>query len=566
DALALGALAWRMFGGRYGLAAVAIAASNRFLAGLGATLHLGGTETLFLLLTLLAWSEARRRPSWRLGGAAGASLALAFLTKEAALLWLPLPVLALLLDGRAATRGDARMLAAFYAAFAVLAGWWWPYVWLVDRRVYMWSGSPLTAVAFALAGLLALAALFTALGLVARAVPSRLSICMRALGAALAAAWIGAFVVVMETTSWPFPKDFLHTVPAYLRDVVAGNVAPWPLAAAAVCLLVARAPGDERYRLLALGFALWLPFATFAANRGFALRDLLPMVYFAYLVAAVVAVDLASWLISQVEGAPSGIAAAVVLTVAAGYFGLQGVAAVRDHRADPPAASADWNNTLVRETASWIAANVPAGTPVVSSRLYFSQLYVLTGARYPVAQLPTVNVVPHPGREPYLRPRSTLFRWEDRLLRPTDAPNDWISVDRYPAKRYYTALSQQDLVDQIAHRRADYLVLAGDDVAFSSTRYVDYFTANPAFTLMHAAELAGAGRVYVFRVDRARLALRPYATSVPASVLNRLYQSARGAMPAEALLRAINPAGLSVQPDETLDPALASALPSAGAR
>ncbi|HZP56595.1 MAG TPA: hypothetical protein VFC53_03460, partial [Dehalococcoidia bacterium] len=88
----------------------------------------------------------------------------------------------------------------------------------------------------------------------------------------------------------------------------------------------------------------------------------------------------------------------------------------------------------------------------------------------------------------------------------------------------------------------------------------------PAFTLPHASELTGAGRVYVFRVDRERLALRAYATSVPASVLNELYASAGGRMSAEALLRAVDPAGLTVLHDEPLDPALAAALPSAGDR
>ena len=101
-------------------------------------------------------------------------------------------------------------------------------------------------------------------------------------------------------------------------------------------------------------------------------------------------------------------------------------------------------------------ANIPRGTPIMSSRLYFSQLYLRTGARYPIAQLPTVNVVPLAGALPYLQARSTLFRWEDRLLPAPQQETHWISVDAYSSKHYFTALSEDDLLREITRRQDGY--------------------------------------------------------------------------------------------------------------
>ena len=364
----------------------------------------------------------------------------------------------------------------------------------------------------------------------------------------------------METHSWPYPKDFVHTMPAYLRHVVAGNVAPWPLMAAAVVALFARARGDARYSLLALAFALWLPFAIFVANRNFALRDLLPMIYIGYAVAGVIVAELFAWLQRQVDGRAAQFAAGAVVLVACAYVGAQSMAMFNDHRTDPPLASADWNNALVQDTVSWLEDNVPPGTSLMSSRLYFSQLYIQTHGAYPIAQLPTVNVVPRPARTPYLEPRSTLFRWEEALLAPASADEHWISVDNYPEKHYYTALSQEDLIAQLENRRANYLIVTGEDVAFSTTRYLDYFFAQPAFTLVHHDAVDGAGETYIFHVDRAKLALSTYRTVIPGSVLQTLAASAAGRLDAAGVVSAINPLGVTVRPEDGLSPDLRAAV------
>ncbi len=80
-------LARALFGSVVGL----LAAVSPYLNGLGTTLFLDGTETTFVLASLLALAAAYRTGSWRRHALAGALRGLAFLTKESALLLAPPP-------------------------------------------------------------------------------------------------------------------------------------------------------------------------------------------------------------------------------------------------------------------------------------------------------------------------------------------------------------------------------------------------------------------------------------------------------------------------------------------
>lgn len=378
---------------------------------------------------------------------------------------------------------------------------------------------------------------------------------LRACGLAIALGWIAAFVYTMETQSWPYPKDFTETVPDYLRSVVAGNVQPWPLVAGALIWILARGVRDPGARLVALGLLLWLPFASFVANRNFALRDLLPMIYLVYLAAGMLLAELLGWLRRDAGATGATIAGAVIVSalIVSGVVGERAFL----QQSYAPRTSSDWGNPLVERTADWLNEHVPPGTPIMSSRLYFSHIYTLTAARYPVSQLPTVNVVPKSGRTPFLVPRTTLFRWEDHELVPQRNDEHWLTVDEYVQKRYFTALSEADLIDTIRRRGIDYVIISGEDAAFSSTRYLDYFSANPAFSLVHEDQTT-ATSAFVFRVDRQVLAPRSYATVVPGTVLNHLYQRfGTGVSPSE-FVQAINPGGVVARPSAGLEPALAA--------
>jgi hypothetical protein len=182
----------------------------------------------------------------------------------------------------------------------------------------------------------------------------------------------------------------------------------------------------------------------------------------------------------------------------------------------------------------------------MSSRLYYSHLYVLDGAEHPIYQLPTVRVDVHGGEAPLLAPASTLFRWEDDRLDAAADDGNWLYVRRYPAKGYYIALSEDTLLRDIHERGIDVLVLTGEDAGFSSLAYADYFDANPAFSLIHADVRDERNAVSIYRVDRERLAPLAYGASVSEYTLESI--AAATGLPRDAVARAIDADGIEVTP------------------
>jgi hypothetical protein len=138
-----------------------------------------------------------------------------------------------------------------------------------------------------------------------------------------------------------------------------------------------------------------------------------------------------------------------------------------------------------------------------------------------------------------------MFRWEDHRLRPAQANEPWLYVRRYPLKGYYVALSERELLRDLRERRIDYLVLTGEDAGYSSLTYLDYFLANPAFSLLHVDQRP-TGSAYIFRVDRQRLAPHPYQAVVSGETLQAL--SRETGLSEQELTSRIDADGVTVRP------------------
>ena len=539
-------LARQLFGALAGGLAAVLVMSSAFLRLMGTTLFLDGTETLFMLLFLTALWRAFQSESIRWFALSGVLLGAAFLTKETAFLWLPLPVAFALLSSEYRNERIARGLSAYGASAGAMLAVWWVWVFAVTDRVYFWGPPDARLAVWGAAVAVGAGATGLVWVVVSKLDGQRLPMLARAIGIALVAGWVGGIFVFLEFTSWPFPKEHWRTVPQYLWQIAALNSQPWPLIALGALWPLARVHKDPRARLLALGLALFLPFALFVANRTFSYRDLLPMVYLAYVGAAGLGAVAVRW--SLERGSALGIGAALVIGLAA--FGLVQTQELTQARLpyDRTAVTQEnWDNPLVHSTARWLHENVPAGAGVMASRLYFSHLYVLDEGRHPIYQLPTLRIEPQAGEAPFLKRITTLFRWEDHRMGPASEDERWLYVQRYPAKLYFIGLSERDLLRDLEERSVDYLVLAGEDAGFSLLTYQDYFEQSPAFKLVYADEPSTANSVYIYRVDRSRLAEQDYRTVVSRGTLAALARSFGDASP-EELANAIDPDGIVIRP------------------
>ena len=539
-------LGWRLFGREAGLLAAACVLASSLLTMMGVSLFLDGAETFFLLLAMLCTHQMflEKKPRW--AALAGVSLGLAVLTKESALLWLPLPLLAMLLPGSAVERPRA-MLIAYGLGFLAVAGWWWPYVYAVTGSVYLLGGLSGATVWL---GLFAVSVGLPAAAVASRRGGPRLDPRARWLVAAgLLVAWDALFLIGLERNSgWAFSRDYIHNVPEYASTILAAWVRPLALIAVAWAYVAYRAArGSLGDRLLLFGLLLFLPFALLVANRGLNLRDILPVIYLSYLALGRTAIDFARWVAATIgQGFTPAVGGALAALLVLSVFSWYAVPEFRrfaDTQAafDPTAVrQSHWDNPLVRRTAAWMDEHVPAGTAVMSGRLYYSQLYVLTEGRYPWWQLPTVRVEfddhpPAPARA------TTMFRWEDHLM--AEGPGTpWLYLRRYPVKGYYVALSQRDLLANMKEQNIGYLLVTGDDAGFSSLSLLPFYEDHPAFRKVTSFVSDARNQVHVFQVLGSRLE----PVSQPALVSRETAEALRaqlGDADAQALLTGLSPEG-----------------------
>jgi len=510
-AIVLAALAWRLFGATAGLATAALTFPNQYLLTLGNSLYLDITESLFLLGGLLLLTGVLRRPSVGLYAGAGAALAAAFWVKESALLWTPLPLVLLAFCNRRIERADFAGLGAYALTLGVPLALWWLWVDHHSGMTFLLGDTD-----DALPWVIAASPLVAATCCFARSAyepPSwaqdlRLR---RVLGGVLLAAWCFAWLYGLETHSWPHAYRYVTDVPRYFWEAGA-NVQPFFLILPAWAYVAGRASrGDEAHKLLGIAALLFLPFFIFTANRGLALRDNLPLVYLTLAAIGVSLADGATWIAARLTRSASP--APLLVAVAVVAVGVPQILAYQseNYSFDIEAVDAEnWHNELARRTAVWVGANVAPGTPVMTSRLYYSAIFSENDGRYPVHQLPTLRVQFRDGE---LRPMSTQFRWEDERL-ASYGQGPWLYLRRYPGKGYDIGLAQGDIIADLRERRIGYLIVTGEDAAFSSLTYLDYFLGMPGLTLVHVEDAGLAGGAYVFRVDAARLAPRDFPLTV----------------------------------------------------
>ena len=510
DALLVLALAWRIGGALAGSIAGSLAAASAYLSGLGTTLYLDPLQCAFLLATLLLLHHASRDPRRRWFVLAGVSLGLGLLAKESAVQWAPLGIAAWLALPALRSREGMRGAAVFSIALVATVAPWWIWVYAHDRALFMLGGASPASMLMLLAAMLGLA------GFAASAQESRprvLAIAERWASPLLAAfvlAW-GVFMLAGLTryATWPYPNRFWDTLPSYLGSV-APQAQPYFLLAAAWGWALVRSRRDDGARLLLVAAALFAPFAIFAANRNLQLRDALPLVYLSYILLGLAAADVITRARRAIAD-PTGEALMLgLLAVALAGVAFQQQTSFR-HRADAASSlgvrADNWDSTFVDGSAAWLEANLPPGSRVLTSRLYFSSLYVRTGGRFEVRQLPTERVEIDPASEFVLQPRSVLFRWGDDDPPPSAAAGDrWLSLRRFPGKGYWVGLREQELLRYIDEHQSDYLVLTGEDVAFSSLSYAGALTASPAFRLVYWRRASAGDQFFVYAIDRTRLA------------------------------------------------------------
>jgi hypothetical protein len=487
-----------------------------------------------MLVALLAFFEASREPRAGWFVVAGFWTGLAFLVKESTVQWLPLAAAAWLTLPSLRTLAGARGVLVFTLAFGAVVAPWWLWVYAHTAQLFQLgepSGGALAIMLLAAVAYSAFAAAVVSWPDMPRRMRERVTSYAVPAACALVILW-GVFLLYGLTrySSWPYPNDYVSSIPDYLTTV-APQAQPYLLLALAWPVVAWRARrGDERSRIVVVAALLFAPFALFIANRGLQLRDALPIVYLSYVALGVTVATLLPRLRSALD-VPHGASLLYGGLVFAGIaFAVHQAGVFRsdnDEAASIGVRADSWDSPLVHEIAGWMSANLPDGANVLSSRLYFSALHTETDGRFHIRQMPTVRVdvnrAPETGT-PLLVARSNLFRWEDHEVRPTQPDDTWLYLRRFPGKGYWVGLRQEELLEYIVARDIDFVVLTGEDVAFSTLQYADYFAAHPAFTLLYRMRASESDQFFAYAVDRQMLFHNVHSTAISPSDLAALQQ------------------------------------------
>jgi 4-amino-4-deoxy-L-arabinose transferase-like glycosyltransferase len=547
NVLLIAVLGWLLFGGWGGIVAGATAGASAYLRGLGTTLFLDSVQVTFLLASLLVYWRAYSSQNVVLTATAGALLGVSFLIKEASVLFVPLPLIVLLLYGFPI--GWKRAMTAWFAGLTITTAWWWLWVFAETEQLFLIG--PIDGGLGLGVGFVTLVGAAGLLAVLKLGPPQiKASVRSRLVAGTLVVAWNGLFFVGIDATGWQYDSNYVANVPEYLGKVFLPNVQPAPLVLAAwLWAFWYAARGNTAAGVPVVCLLLYASFFIMVADRGLSLRDQLPIVLLSYLVLG----GAAAWLVEAGKsvdlgepirslGGAGGVATGVILAVviaASGTSVLQaGVTNLQD----------DWQNPLTVETATWISDNLEPGATIMSSRVYYSQIHFLTNGEYSIHQLPTVEVdlnVDVNAATPLSR-RSTLFRWEEHLM-PEDSSSDrWLYLARYPVKGYFIALAENDLLLELQRRSVEYLLVSTLDAGFSSPSFNRYFEDNPAFELVHVISATPLDEARIYRVDSSRLASQERAAQVTRSASEYIVRLIGSQEKATEYLRRLNPAGFEL--------------------
>jgi tetratricopeptide (TPR) repeat protein/4-amino-4-deoxy-L-arabinose transferase-like glycosyltransferase len=529
----------------------------------------------FLLITSLLFMMMKyeRLSPWLLW--AGLSMGLAFLQKETAIFWMPIPWLLFFIDWR--YRRNVRLVELWtYTLLAAMPVMWWL------LRSYHWAGrmdpasEKVTELAVQWGGPLLVIAVFASwlFNMLENRSDSFAS-CVRGL-------WWRRFSIMILTVAILLSSPLT----ALLRQRGVEASRPWqelpayatgyspffPAAGLFLCIWLvgigwAVWKGNQGAILGTLVLILGYPLLTNIAQRGLLPRNVLQIAYISCVLLAGVLFCSLNWLRHRLHrnvvwqvGYGMLIAGITGFTI---WFLVQQYSAFSAF--DEGARGENFNairidSATVNPVADWLQENVPPGTPLMTNFWFQYTLDIHTDGDYPIFTLPMLNMrldPEHPD-QPLVREGYRVHEYYPFRPQPALLPKRGLFyLTRSNMARTYSGFFEDDIFAWIEDNRIAYVIIAGNFVFQSVSSYLDYFASHPAFELVWSAEVAPDIPVYAFRVDRTSLHSQArYPLIMSPDVMRGIFERDLPTWNLEALVDYL-PRGIVLRPLENEDAELA---------
>ena len=470
-----------------GLLAAALVGLLAFNVKATVGINIDALQLTFYLLSLLALFAAVERGGLVLALLSGVLLGTAILTKETAIVDLPLALLAVLLLG-----WDLRGAIWHYLGVIIVCLPWWIWVYLVTGEVYLVGVLP--------AGLRISILIAAAITLILAALAYTSGIADRFLESERRRSWSGWLVVLawtvaltgmmLSTASHALDEVSFEDLRLFLAEQLLSPVivvVPTLCAVAGYVAWKASFRENWAWRLLALAMLFQVPVCLLLTVQRWALRQFLvpQTLVFCVLAALVVAAGAAAYSGRGGSHRIAGAVGAVFLTAVLLAASVQTVRALlpedfsgglaRQHRVGQPA------NGMVE----WMAKNVPEGERIL------------------IVSEPAINV-PQANYLMYLdggRHKWTRLQLDQGICVPRpnvqiDCETDQNAISRIPPDALWVqtigggcqalSLSASNLLEQSRQSGADYVAVAGAPARSAILGLPPALRASKAFDLAHA--------------------------------------------------------------------------------
>lgn len=141
-----------------------------------------------------------------------------------------------------------------------------------------------------------------------------------------------------------------------------------------------------------------------------------------------------------------------------------------------------WHNDEVQKVARWLVKNIQSDAKIMCDFFWFLSIYFYTDAKYRVYEIP-YRVYP----KELAPPRQAGIQKTDAVLTPLYL---WPHLDKRDVNNYLIALCEDDLLQEIRSKKIDYVVVTGVRNFLSV-----YFTEHPGFI-----KIKDTGIIKVFKI------------------------------------------------------------------
>lgn len=466
----------RLSTGAAGLIAAALVTLFGYNTMTSAAFNIDAVLLTFYLASLLALLAAVKRDGPLLALLSGLLLGAAILTKETALMNLPLALLAvLLLDG------SVRGALWHYVGLAFVCLPWWVWVWSASGQVYLVGRLPVSMqVPILMVGaiLLGASAAAYASGAIDRFLEDERR--RRLIGWLVVVAWtVSMTAMLLATGGAALAGLSSDAVAAYLTELLApvSVVVPGLLLAAGYAVLKA-ARRDAPWRLLALSLLFQLPVCLLVTVVGWASRQfLIPQTLFFCVLAALVAdAGAAAWRERALLRKAASAALAASLAVVLISFSAERVRELLPERSAEAAERevAPRANSMI----DWMAANVPEGERILVNAAQGQYLGFLGGDLYEWAplRLDQKQCVPRPNVQMRCNPgKNDISR--------TSPDAVWVQM---VGDCQVLSLSMPGLMEQVRDRGSEHIMVAGTPKYPGLLKLPTVLEDSGAFRVLHA--------------------------------------------------------------------------------